>query len=254
MSKDKMYELLEKKIDALRKKDKGDEERKTYDEVFDRHALLSIYKLMCDGIIDTIDYPISTGKEGNVFKGTSPEKNNIAIKIYRVSTATFRNLSKYVIGDPRFKGMHKNYRKLIHTWARKEFRNLKRMREGGVSVPTPFSCHNNVLVMEYIGDDISPSPMLKDAHVEDAKKMFRQVVNNTKKIYKTGLVHGDLSEYNILVKENKPVIIDVAQAVTLEHFSAEDWLKRDVKNVARYFRKIGVEVKEDDLLKRIIGG
>ena len=254
MSKDKMYDLLDKKIDALRKRDKGDEERKTYDEVFDRHTLLSIYKLMCDGVIDTVDYPISTGKEGNVFKGTSPEKNSIAIKIYRVSTATFKNLSKYVVGDPRFKGLHRNYRRLITTWARKEFRNLKRMREGGVNVPKPFSCHNNVLVMEYIGDDVSPSSMLKDVHVEDAEKMFRQVLKNAKKIYKAGLVHGDLSEYNILVKKDKPVIIDVAQAVTLEHFSADDWLKRDVKNIVRYFRKIGVKVEEDDVLKKIVGG
>ncbi len=83
------YEALEHKIMALRTNSKTGDERSTLDEVFDRSTILSIYKLMTDGDLDTIEYPISTGKEGNMFMALTPEKKMVALKIYRTSNATF---------------------------------------------------------------------------------------------------------------------------------------------------------------------
>ena len=102
MLDDRKLRLLEDRVGALKRTRKDADQRKTYDEVFDQTALLSLYKLISDGTIETVDYPVSTGKEGNVFHATTKE-GAAALKIYRVNTATFRSLREYLIGDPRFK-------------------------------------------------------------------------------------------------------------------------------------------------------
>lgn len=252
MIDEKKLRRLESKIDSWRIRVKDDDDRKTIDEVFDRETLLSVYKLFKDGIFDTVDFPISTGKEGNVFKCSGPD-GNVALKIYRVSTATFKHISKYIVGDPRFGGVQKNRKKVIHMWARKEFRNLERMTSGGVRVPKPLACHNNMIAMQYIGTEEMPAPLLKDVSVEFPKKLFEDIVENLRRIYNVDLVHGDLSEYNILMSGGEPVIIDVGQGVPLSHSMAEEWLKRDIMNVVRYFKKLGVGAEFEDINRRVRG-
>jgi RIO kinase 1 len=68
------------------------------------------------------------------------------------------------------------------------------------------------------------------------------------------IVHGDLSEYNVLITDDEPVVIDLAQAVLLDHWRAQELLERDVGNVARYFKKFGVGIDAKDELKRIRSG
>jgi RIO kinase 1 len=242
--------LLEARIDALKMKDKDTEHRKTVDGVFDQQTLLSLYKLFTDGILDTLEYPVSTGKEGNVFKATSSEGNR-AVKIYRLSTATFKRISDFIIGDPRFKGLSRNHRKIIFAWAQKEYKNLVRMAKTGTRVPAPVASHDNILVMAYIGDDYAPAPLLKDVVVSNAEWVFKDVVRNMVRIQKARLVHGDLSEYNILMWRGWPYIIDVGQGVPLDHPMSSEWRARDVKNVCRYFRKLGVEASEEDVMAKL---
>lgn len=244
---------FEKVIDSWRERIKDDDQRKTIDEVFDQETLLSIYKVFNDGILETVDYPVSTGKEGNVFKCTS-KKGLVALKIYRVATSTFKHISKYIAGDARFRGFAGNKRKLIHTWARKEYSNLERMLKGGVRVPKPLAYRNNILVMEYIGDETAPAPLLKDVKVQRPRKLFEDVIENMRKINDVGLVHADMSEFNILMEDGKPVIIDVAQGVPLDHPLAEQWFERDVENMARYFRKLRLKVDSTEMKRRIRGG
>ena len=97
------YAYLEKRIDAL-KTDRTGDERQTEAEVFDRKTLMTIYGFMKKGLLDKVHYPISTGKEGNVFYSTDAEGAPVALKIYRTSTSTFKKVSKYIEGDPRFRG------------------------------------------------------------------------------------------------------------------------------------------------------
>lgn len=242
--------LLEARIDSLKMKDKGTDYRKTVDGVFDQQTLLSLYKLFTDGVLDTVEYPVSTGKEGNVFKATSSEGNR-AVKIYRLSTATFKRISDFIVGDPRFKGISRNRRRIIFAWAQKEYKNLVRMAETGTRVPAPVTSHNNILVMAYIGDDYSPAPLLKDVVVAKPERIFKDVVRNMVRIQKARLVHGDLSEYNILVWKGWPYIIDVGQGVPLDHPMSSEWRERDVKNICRYFRKLNVEASEEDLVAKL---
>ncbi|MCK5559874.1 MAG: serine protein kinase RIO [Thermoplasmata archaeon] len=258
MAQEDIYDILESKIDVIKKikrREHDADDRKTYDEVFDHATLLAIYKLISDKILNTIEFPISSGKEANIFKGTTVDKKDIAIKIYRVSTSTVRNYMKYIIGDPRFKNIKKDHRQVVYAWARKEFKNLQRMNGAGVRVPKPIAYRNNLLLMEYIGDENIAAPILKDTLVKAPRKKLQFIIDNVTKMYAdANLVHGDLSEYNVLVKNNKLIIIDVAQAVLLVHPMAEELLRRDVNNISRYFRDYyGLESEPEKILEQIRG-
>src|SRR5438445_4622044 len=136
---------LENKFDALRTKEKDSESRKTYDEVFDQAALLTIADLITDGVISTLDYPVRSGKEANVFHATGPDGRAKAVKIYRIANATFRNIAVYIDGDPRFKKVKRAIRPTLWAWAQKEYKNLVRMEDAGARVPAPERVTNNGL-------------------------------------------------------------------------------------------------------------
>src|SRR3970040_599373 len=120
---DRKLRLLESRVDSLRPTDKDAGQRKPHDTVFDQTPLSALYKLISDGTLHTVDYPVATGKEGNVFHATT-KTGGVALKIYRVNTATFRSLSEYIVGDPRFKKVGRTFREMITVWAQKEFKNL----------------------------------------------------------------------------------------------------------------------------------
>jgi len=256
MPRDDIYTILERKVEALRKRDKDTEDRKVIDEVFNKDTLLSVYKLMKDDVIDTVEFTISTGKEGNVFMATDPDGGLLALKIFRISTSTFKRLSRYIEGDPRFRGILGSHRKMIFAWTSKEFRNLQRLYAAGLRVPKPLAFHRNLLAMEYIGDEDSPSPIMKEVVLDDPCETYEELVEFVILAYqKAGLVHGDLSEYNVLMDGDRPVIIDCGQALLKEHPNAIDFLERDVKNLNRYFRRLGVEVIDPEkMVKMVVGG
>ncbi len=254
MKEEEMYRILEEKIDSLKKKDKSVEDRKTYDEVFDRNTLLTLYKLISSGVIGTLDYPISTGKEGNVFKATDEDGELLAVKIYRVATSTYKHLTKYITGDTRFRKVPKDHREVVYLWAQKEYKNLRRMFQAGIATPEPKKQLKNVLVMRYLGNEQQPAPMLKDVSLPNPKKNYKIILKMMHDLYiKAELIHGDLSEYNVLVEDGKCFLIDVGQSVVLEHPLAEELLVRDVANISRYFRKLGVKTEEKDMLSFIRG-
>jgi len=227
-------------------------DRKTLDEVFDKSTLHSLEKLISDKVLDILDFPISTGKEGNIFRGVTPDKKFVAVKIYRTSTSTFKHISKYIVGDPRFKTINKNRRDIIYAWAKKEFKNLERLNKVGVRAPRPIIRIKNVLVMEYIGDTKMPAPMLKDVSLEKPEEIFDTLIDFILKMYrKAELIHSDMSAFNVLMHKNKPYLIDLGQGVLLEHSHAHEFLKRDIYNIVQYFKKYGIESNEDEIYKNI---
>ena len=124
--------------------------RKTVDDVFDQTTLKHIQQLFSRGIIATIENIIATGKEANVFRAKTFDGRNRAVKIYRLNTATFRKLEKYIEGDPRFKNSGNNPRERVFTWAQKEYKNLHSMTAGGTKVPKPYHVYKNIVVMQYL--------------------------------------------------------------------------------------------------------
>jgi RIO kinase 1 len=249
---EKWIRKLDRQIESL--VDRLGIDRKTLDEVFDKPTLLKLGKLISDKIIDTLDFPISTGKEANIFRGTTPDKEYVAVKIYRTSTMTFKHIFKYIEGDPRFNCSNKNRREIIYEWAKKEFKNLERLKRARVRAPIPIKKISNILVMEYIGDPEKPAPLLKDVEISNPQKLFDTLLRFISLMYnKARLVHADLSAYNVLIHKGKPYIIDVGQGVLREHPLSLEFLKRDIHNLVRYFNKLGVEGNEEEIFGRVVG-
>ena len=228
------------------------EERKTESEVWDRATLDAVYRFMRRGLVETVECPISTGKEGNVFLAITPQGGPIVLKVYRTSTADFRAIERYIAGDTRFPDRRTTTRDTIYTWARKEWLNLRLATEAGVPVPAPLAQHRNVLAMAWIGTEDTPAPELRQVRLEDPGGFLDMILDAAARLYQgAGLVHGDLSEYNVLVQDGKPVIIDLGQAMLLKHPMAEELLERDCANLARYFRRLGVDTDAARIKSRI---
>ena len=155
-------------------------------------------------------------------------------------------MRNYIHGDPRFKKLPRNVSKVIFLWASKEFKNLKRAHRSRLSVPNPIYIKNNILIMEYIGFESIPAPVLKDIkRPKDPINLLNEILDFIKQLYqKAKLVHGDLSEFNILYHNQKPIIIDMSQSVSIQHPKAEVFLVRDIKNIFKYFEKLGIETPD----------
>ncbi len=250
-----IYEEIDKALKE-EKREKDADQFKIYAEIFDERTLMILYDLSKKGLIEELHGTISSGKEANVLVAKDKNGRCLAIKVYRIETTEFRNMWKYLLGDPRFPGIRKSRRKIIYLWVKKEFRNLKRAYEVGVRVPEPIKFKENVLVMEFIGKDWTPAPTLHEAppeNLESAKNMFNMIKEYLKKLYvEAELVHGDLSEYNVLNHEGKPVLIDWAQAVTLDHPQAYEFLERDIKNIFKYFTELGIKEDWKEFYKKLI--
>ncbi len=243
------------RIDKERIREKDRNTLKVIESVFDFQTSMLIVKLMNNGIIKDIGFCVSTGKEANVYHGFGYKKEELAIKIYRTTTAEFKRNWMYVEGDPRFKGYKKGTYNFIYTWARKEFKNLKRMESAKIRVPSPVIVNKNVLVMEFIGKNQNAAPLLKDVKLKKANKTYSQVVDMMLSLYEeANLIHADLSEYNILYHEKNPIIIDVSQAVLMDHPYASAFLYRDIVNINRYFSSLRVETYTDEELFEQITG
>ncbi len=251
---EKRLRKLESKVLAYRIRIKDADQRKIYDEVFDESTLLTIYGMMSSGILNTLDFPIATGKEGNVFRATTADGDFIAVKIYRISNSTFNNIQKYIAGDERFKNVGKSRRRAIFLWAQKEYRNLERMASNKIKAPKPIKCQKNVIAMEYIGVDGNPAPHLKDVEIRKPGKLFKTLFGHIKSMYQDAkLVHADFSEYNILMIDEEPTIIDVGQAVLTKHPMASEFLDRDLKNLVRFFKKHGISKDAETLKSDVVG-
>ena len=217
--------------------------RKTVDDVFDQATLKHIQQLFSRGIIATIENIIATGKEANVFRAKTFDGRNRAVKIYRLNTATFRKLEKYIEGDPRFKNSGNNPRERVFTWAQKEYKNLHSMTAGGTKVPKPYHVYKNIVIMQYLGWRYKPYPTIKELPPQKPESFLKLLLNSIKAYREMKLSHGDLSEYNILNVREKPCIIDVGQAVPKEHPMYHELHNRDMKNMYNFWKR---KIKELD--------
>lgn len=220
--------------------------------------MIGLYEIMRRGFISKLHGVISSGKEARVYWAKSRSGEELAVKIYFTSTSEFKkSIRMYIEGDVRFEGLARgDHRRLVYVWAKKEYSNLKRMFEVGVRVPKPIHYYKNILVMEFIGEEGCRAPLLKEVKLEEehALEVFYKILEYVKILYhKAKLVHADLSEYNVMIYNGEPVIIDVSQAVHLDHPMAMYFLRRDLRNLSRYFRgELKLEVPEEEELLRVV--
>lgn len=227
---------------------KDKDEKATHGLSIDKVTRLIIYKFITTGLFDMIENVIDTGKESIVLHATTHadgirlfEEKHCALKVYKMTLSEFKNRSEYVQDDYRFK----NPRRVLRIWAEKEYRNLNRMIRGGVKCPKPIRLRKHIMIMTFIGSNGVAARKLKDIEWSDQEIIydtFLQVKAAMVKMFTDcNLVHGDLSEFNILYHENNVYIIDVSQAMDISHPRALFFLLRDIENVLDFFAKMGTK-------------
>ncbi|MFX0091320.1 MAG: serine protein kinase RIO [Candidatus Hodarchaeota archaeon] len=259
----KFERLADDKTDKYRKRRKRSEDISTADGVLDLKTAQTLAYFIDHDKIEEMGGVISTGKEAHVYYATAGSEiiqqfdiTELAVKVYRVSTLSFKKIDKYIIGDPRFLSIRKgSTQRFMEQWAKKEYRNLKKCEEVGVAIPRPLEIRRNVFVMEYIPDsDGQPARLLKEVEDADFSVIAQTVLGYVQKMYREiKLVHADLSEYNILLKEDKvPILIDFSQGVLEEHPMADYFLISDLKNLYNFFSSKNVDMNPiPELFKEI---
>ncbi|GAB0090871.1 Serine/threonine-protein kinase RIO1 [Sergentomyia squamirostris] len=245
----KVLDKSDRRHDAERTKMKDKKDRATVDKVLDDRTRMVLFKLFRQEKILKIAGNIKEGKEANVYLALSSAYKHevLAIKIFKTSILDFKDRHKYIADEFRFRHGYarRNPRKMVRLWAEKEKRNLERMAKVNLPVPAPLEIRENVLVMEFIGDDMEAAPRLAQVTPSQSKarEFYYDIVSHMWDLYNLcRLVHADLSEFNLLVHREKLVIIDVSQSVEHDHPNALEFLRRDCREITKFFRKHGVAV------------
>ena len=238
MKKSRLIGWIKNGINNASKKKRKKEENSAFGGVFDKFTIETLNKLRVKGVFDEMIGIVSAGKEANVYYAVDAEDRPLAVKIYKIDPQNTKWMKNYILGDPRFKKIGNKTHNIIYTWCKKEYKNLKQMHRHGLPVPEPVMSLNNVLVMEFIGfEEGIAAPRLRDApEIKDPLASLQRIITYIRKMYlEAHLVHGDLSEYNILYHNFEEIIIDVSQAVSVFHINAPVFLKRDFINVLNFY-------------------
>jgi RIO kinase 1 len=217
----------------------------------------SLLPLFDDGFIVSVTRPLMSGKEASVFLVETREGLCVA-KVYKdAQNRSFRQRADYTEGrtvrntrQQRAMAKGSKYGKslLEAEWQQAEVSALYRLHAAKVRVPTPFHYSDNVLLMELITDaDQRPAPRLWDVTLspDEARRLHQHLVRECVRMLCAGMVHGDLSEYNILMSKDGPVIIDLPQATDAAHNrNSERLFLRDVKNLKNYLGRFAPDLKK----------
>lgn len=213
--------------------------------------------LIEDGVIDEVLSALMSGKEADVFVVRCGDEIRCA-KVYKEARKrSFKQAATYTEGRKersgrRARAMEKGSRfgrkQQEETWQNAEVDALYRLAAAGVRVPEPFGCIDGVMVMELVTDDEgSVAPRLDEVVLtpEQAREDHAMMMHYVKLMLVEGLIHGDLSEFNVLVDDYGPVIIDLPQAVdAAANNNAQSMLKRDVGNMTRYYAQFAPELNQ----------
>lgn len=230
----------------------GFKKNKVINEVFDKPTVMTVYEMIKSKIIAYLNGSVKAGKESVVFWGVNEKQEDIALKIYLVSTSNFKKRMPYLAGDPRFTRIKKGTKNLVYLWAKKEFRNLKQAHAAQIPVVEPISVSNNVLAMRFVGKNGIPAKTLVETNID--QKDYEAAISLITQLYqKAHLVHGDFSEYNIFKTEKGLVLFDFGSAVDIKHPNSKEFLKRDINNITNFFVKRGLTVENpEDILNRVL--
>ncbi|MEN5219236.1 PA4780 family RIO1-like protein kinase [Pseudomonas pudica] len=215
-----------------------------------------IEPLIEDGLVDEVLRPLMSGKEAAVYVVRCGNQVRCA-KVYKeANKRSFRQAAEYQEGRKvrnsrqaraMAKGSKYGRKEAEDAWQNAEVAALFRLAGAGVRVPKPYDFQDGVLLMELVTDaDGDAAPRLNDVHLEaeEAREFHAFVIRQIVLMLCAGLVHGDLSEFNVLLGPDGPVIIDLPQAVdAAANNHAFSMLQRDVDNMAHYFGRFAPELK-----------
>ncbi len=256
---DELHKRLEKKIagrlgekDREKKSQKdGFNKNKVIDDVFDKSTVMTLSGLINSGIISYVNGAVGSGKESKTYWAVDRAGKDLALKIYLVSTSNFKKRRPYLVGDPKFAQIKKGTRNLVELWAQKEYSNLVQCYDTGISCVRPITVSKNVLVMDFVGKNGVPAPVMVETEID--YNDYKSAISIMSDLYnKAKIVHADFSEYNIFKTDNGLIVFDLGSAVDTKHPNAMEFLERDIKNITKFFVKRGLTVENPaDILKRI---
>lgn len=247
----KMNIMLAGKARARKTEKDVFDKNKVLEAVFDKSTVMLLSRLINNGIISYVNGAVGAGKESQMYWAVDPSGQDIAVKIYLVTTSNFKKRYPYLIGDPRFTKIKRGTRSLVELWAKKEFRNLSKSFNSGIPCPEPITVIKNILLMKFVGTNGVPSPTLVESEVDYAD--YEKAIGIISDLYqKAELVHADLSEYNIFKTEDGLVVFDFGSAVDIRHPKTKEFLERDISNITRFFVKRGLTVDNPiDVFERV---
>ena len=225
------------------------------------------------GYLDSVEGELKSGKEATVYLGRT-RVGLAAVKVYRdVTVRSFKNDGRYragrFVGDARIeKAMAQRSaagrRAQGRLWAAHEYAMLWRLRAAGVPVPEPLVGPDpsdigeagEVVLMRFIGDEDGPAPRLSDVRLapDEARRAFEGAVAALAALWRAGVVHGDYSTYNLLWWRGAVVVIDLPQAVEVDHREARALLARDVASLCTSFRHHDVDAAPEAVLRAVVAG
>jgi RIO kinase 2 len=209
---------------------------------------LAINALVRSEVLEAFGKPLGVGKEADVYDALNPKGERIAIKFHRLGRISFRQTKK----KRGYTTEHISWLFQSRLAAEREFQALRLLFPYKVAVPAPISQNRHVIAMGMI----EGAELAEWKQIRKPEKVLKEILHNVRKAYlKTGVIHADLSEYNIILKQDMHIlIIDWPQYVTKDHPNAKELLTRDVKNVLQYFsRKHMLKAKLNDALKYVTG-
>jgi len=199
---------------------------------------LAINALVKADVLQAFGKPLGIGKEADVYEALTPQNKQVAVKFHRLGRTSFRQTRRkrgYIA-----KRMHTSWLYQSRLAAEKEYEALKLLYQCRVAVPEPVAQNRHVLVMGMIDG----AEVFEFNEIPDADKVLKEILVNLHRAHvKAGVIHADLSEYNIILQPDGHIlIIDWPQYVKRDHPNAEFLLERDLRNVVGFFkRKFGVE-------------
>jgi RIO kinase 2 len=214
---------------------------------YNGYDLLALNALVKAEVLEYLGPSIGIGKEADVYEGVTPEEKTVAVKFHRLGRTSFRDTKRKreYLADRR----HSSWQYQSRLAAETEYKALQLMKEAGVQVPDPIYQNRHTIVMQYIeGTQLSDIITLEEPMI-----FLEEILTNMKKAYKAGVVHSDLSEYNILIDKNTHVwIIDWPQYISKTHHNAEEILERDIGNITYYFeRKYGTQITRKEAIENV---
>jgi RIO kinase 2 len=209
---------------------------------------LAINALVKAGVLEAFGKPLGVGKEADVYDALTPKGERIAVKFHRLGRISFRQTTR----KRGYATTHFSWLFQSRIAAEKEFQALKIVFLKRVAVPRPISQNRHVIAMGMIDG----AELAEWKEILKPEKVLKEILLNVRKAYlKAGVIHADLSEYNVILKPNMHIlIIDWPQYVTRDHPNAQQLLTRDVKNILQYFgRKQMLKVKLEEALNYVTG-